>query len=121
MSQQLISLNPDLRQLRDEGFNVGIVANYLVVRNVPYVNSQREIGFGILVSTLDLSGQDTVKPRTHVAMFCGEHPCGTDGSKLQGIAHNSSRNELGPDLVIDHSFSAKPSGGYSDYYHKMST
>lgn len=121
MSQRLINLNSDLKQLRDEGFSVGIVANHLVVKNVPYVNPQREIKLGILVSTLDMSGDKTTKPSTHVAMFCGEHPCELDGTKLNRIAHNSSRRDLGPGLIVDHSFSSKPPTGYSDYYHKMST
>ncbi len=121
MSQRLISLNKDLKQLRDDGFNVGIVDNHLVVRNVPYVTAQKTIAYGTLVSSLDLSGEKTVKPRTHVAMFCGEHPCETDGAKIKGIMHSSGRVALGPSLAIDHTFSAKPSAGYSDYHDKMST
>src|SRR6185312_8162152 len=29
--------------------------------------------------------------------------------------------QLGPGLTVNHSFSKKPSGGYLDYHHKMST
>jgi len=100
---------------------VGIVDNHLVVRNVPYVTAQKTIKHGILVSSLNMSGEKTLKPQTHVAMFCGEHPCETDGTKIKGIMHSSSRTALGPTLTIDHTFSAKPSAGYSDYHHKMAT
>ncbi|MDA3926858.1 MAG: ThiF family adenylyltransferase [Kiritimatiellae bacterium] len=121
MSQQLISHNKDLKRLRDDGFDVGIVENHLVVRNIPYVTPQKEIKYGTLVSSLDLSGEKTVRPRTHVAMFCGEHPCETDGTKIKGIINGSGQKALGPELTIDHTFSAKPSEGYSNYHHKMST
>lgn len=121
MSQQLISRNADLKRLRDEGFDVGIVSNHLVVKHVPYVNSTREVRLGVLVSTLELSGDKTNRPGQHVAMFCGEHPCKADGTKLDAIAHNTSRQQIAPDLVVEHSFSSKPAGGYTDYHHKMST
>jgi hypothetical protein len=121
MSQQLISHNADLKRLRDEGFDVGIVSHHLVVRHVPYVNSKREVRLGVLVSTISLSGERTNRPDTHVAMFCGEHPSKADGTKLDAIAHSSDRKDLGAGLTIDHSFSSKPASGYEDYYHKMAT
>ncbi len=121
MSQQLISHNPDLKRLRDEGYSVRIVSNHLVVEHVPYVTPNREFKLGILVSCLQLAGDKTSKPTQHIAMFIGEHPCKEDGSKLAAIAHNSSRKAIGPGLVVDHSFSNKPREGYEDYYHKMST
>jgi tRNA A37 threonylcarbamoyladenosine dehydratase len=121
MSHQLINLNPDLKQLRDEGFCIGIVASHLVVKNVPYVNSAREIKYGVLISQLDMAGERTAKPKTHVAMFSGEHPCEADGTTLSKIAHNSEQKSLGEGLTANHSFSSKPADGYSDYYHKMST
>lgn len=37
MSHQLISRNPDLTQLRDEGYDIEIRAGYLLLKNVPYV------------------------------------------------------------------------------------
>jgi biotin operon repressor len=52
MSQQLISRSPDLQQLRDEGYDVEIRSNYLLVNDVSYVNSNKEIKRGILVSEL---------------------------------------------------------------------
>ena len=36
MSQPLISRNPDLLRLQEEGYDVAIVAGHLVLRNVPY-------------------------------------------------------------------------------------
>ena len=59
MSQQLISLSPDLQRLRDDGFDLEIKSGYLLVKNVPYVNSRKEVSFGTLVSELTLAGNVT--------------------------------------------------------------
>lgn len=123
MSQQQISRNADLKALRDDGYEVAIQAGHLVLRNVPYVNENKELKRGTLVSVLELSGDDTVKPSDHRAFFVGEHPCDKDGNKLAQLEHNSSRKELGGGVVVDHSFSAKPKDGtgYHDHHHKMQT
>lgn len=121
MSQQLINHSNDLKRLRDEGYDVEVKSNYLLIRNVPYVNSAKDIQFGTLVTELTLAGDLTTKPHTHVAYFIGEHPCNKDGSKMVKIQHQSGEKSLDRDLVVHHSFSSKPSGGYKDYYDKMTT
>lgn len=122
MSQQLISRSPDLIRLRDEGYSVGVRAGHLVLDQVPYLNSRGELCHGMLASELTLSGERTAKPGSHVVHFAGEHPCGCDGHPLHKIVHQSRRKDLGENLVVDHSFSSKPTTGqYEDYHHKMTT
>jgi hypothetical protein len=118
MSHQLISRSADLKRLRDDGYDVAIVSNHLVVRDVPYLNSKHEVKRGILVSTLHLANDVTCPPDTHVVYFVGEYPCHLNGAEIAQIAHGG-RQELGRNLVADYSFSNKPSGGYPDYYAKM--
>jgi hypothetical protein len=120
MSKLQISRSPDLQKLRDEGFDIEIRAGHLLVHDVPYVNRQREIRRGILVSTLNLAGEVTGLPETHVAMFVGEYPCDAAGAELDPIRH-SGRQQIAADFPVDWSFSSKPVGGagYSDYYEKM--
>ena len=120
MSQELINRNQDLKKLRDEGYEIEVRSTYLLVRNVPYVNGQREIKRGTLISTLQLAGDQTVRPSDHVALFAGEHPCNKDGTEISQIKHSSPNQGIGPDLVANHSFSNKPPTGYADYYEKMS-
>ena len=110
MSQQLINRSGDLKRLRDEGYDVEIRANHLLVKNIPYVNSRREIKSGILVSTLNVAGDVTVRPDTHVAHFSGEHPCNKDGTLMVKIQHQSVTSNLGEGLEVHHSFSSKPQG-----------
>ncbi len=121
MSQSLISRSSDLKKLADEGYDLSIVEGHLLVRDVPYVNAEKQVKLGVLVSALDLAGDTTTRPSTHMAMFAGEHPCDQSGCELAKISHGSARQEISDDLAIDHSFSSKPADGYSDYYHKMKT
>ena len=122
MSQQLINRSPDLKRLRDEGFDVRVVKGYLLVGQVPYVNARQEVKFGTLVSTLTLAADKTTIPDYHVAHFIGDYPCDQHGVILSKIQLGSNPTQLAQGLVIQHSFSAKPVGGrYPDYYEKMTT
>lgn len=119
MSQRLINHNEDLRRLRDEGFEVEIFKGYLLIYSVPYVNGNREVTLGTLISELSMSGDMTVKPQTHVIYFQGEFPCSKDGNPIQQIRHQSGRVALADGIHADHSFSNKPTEGYEDYHAKI--
>lgn len=120
MSQRRISLSDDLVRLRDDGYEVRWIADHLVIENVPYVTSAKEVAYGRLVSTLDLVGDVTVKPSQHEAYFAGAAPCDADGQRL-GLINSSEHRVLATGLEVDHMFSQKPAGGYEDYHQKMST
>lgn len=121
MSHKLISHNADLKRLRDEGYEIEIVSAHLMVSHIPYVNSNRQIEYGILVAPLgDLAGEKTTRPSDHVIHFVGNHPCDSMGNVLVGIQNASGQRTLGVGVVIDHSFSNKPSSNWpSDYYEKV--
>ena len=122
MSQQLISHSPDLKKLRDEGYEVCIVGSHLTMSNIPYVNSKREIAFGVLVSELTLAGNVTSTPNTHVVSFIGDYPCDKKGNQIRKIEHTNGKKHLDENLEVDRSFSSKPiNGNYKDYYEKMTT
>lgn len=121
MSQQLISLNQDLKRLRDEGYHIEVYGGHLIVRHIPYVNSNREVKFGTLVSTLCLSGNKTMKPDTHVMMFDGDQPCDKNGVAIQAIIHSNLNIRVKDDVVVLRQFSNKPKSGYDDYFHKVNT
>jgi hypothetical protein len=123
MSNTLIGRSPDLKKLRDEGYNLEIRGGYLLVHEVPYVNSAREVKRGILVSKLQLAGDVTTRPDNHVAYFIGDHPCRADGSEIAEIKNASQRQALTDSVVIDHTFSAKPkpAENYDNYYDKVTT
>jgi len=118
-----IDRSSDLQRLRDAGFNFTVTgAAFLVVHDIPYVNSKGQIAFGAVATNLDLAGDITVQPADHTAKFIGEHPCDSKGAELGLIKHTSGTFELGDNLVAQYSFSRKPTRGhYLDYYEKMTT
>jgi hypothetical protein len=119
MSQQLINRSPDLKKLRDEGYEIEVKGGHLVVHHIPYVNATREVKLGKLISTLTLNNNVTMKPDNHVIHFMGEHPCNKDGTVITGIQHGSPNQQLVDGIVLNHSFSNKPPQGYADYYQKV--
>lgn len=121
MSTELLSLSPDLKRLVDEGYFAQIKGNYLLVRDVPYVDGQIRVKRGTLISTLNMSGNVTQRPDTHVVFFDGEYPCRADGSQISSISKSSGDFNLGNGVVAKHDFSSKPDGGYANYYDKMTT
>lgn len=123
MSQLLISRSSDLKRLRDEGYEVEVRSNYLLVHAVPYVTSRGEIAYGTLCSELTLaSPEQTAPPSTHVAHFVGEFPHNADGSRITAIEHGTGPFNWAENLVPNFSFSNKPrSGSFSNYYEKMTS
>lgn len=120
MSLNLINHSKDLQQLRNEGFDIEIKHGHLLIHGIPYVNSQKNIAYGVLVTALDLAGESTVKPQDHVIHFIGEHPCDIEGNILKGIESPHNRRTLAENIEIDFSFSSKPRPeGYVDYYEKV--
>lgn len=121
MSHAPFSRNADLKRLRDEGYFVQILGGFLVMREVPYVDAQRQVRTGTLISSLTMAGDETRTPDTHVIYFDGEFPCRPDGSPIQQISHQTGAFNLGHGLKVKYAFSSKPEGGYRDYHHKMAT
>jgi len=123
MSQRPINRSVDLKRLRDEGYDLEIRSGCLLVKDVPYVNSTKEVRRGILVIKLVLAGDQTGRPDTHVAYFSGDHPCNEDGSEIEKIKHGSNAHSLAAGVAVNHSFSAKPkpADSYPDYYAQVMT
>jgi hypothetical protein len=124
MSKRLISHSPDLKRLQDEGYGLEVRGSHLLLHGVPYVTPERRVACGTLVSTLQLSGEATVRPDQHEAHFQGDVPCDAGGRPLEKIINSSERQELSPGLVVDHYFSSKPADGagrYADYWDKMTS
>lgn len=124
MSQRLIARSDDLKRLQDEGYNVRTRGGTLVVRDVPYVTSEREVKRGILVTPLILANDTTVRPvDDHVAFFAGEKPHNAGGSPNQYVINENLGQSYG-DVAVNFQMSAKPrttDGKYRDYHHKITT
>lgn len=125
MSQRPINLSDDLKRLREDGYNIKIRGNFLVLNDIPYVNEEKQIQRGVLATSLALADDVTQNPvDDHVVWFCGTHPCQHDGVKLVKLVNESREFPIDGDLIANHSFSHKPILGdrkYKDYYEKMTT
>lgn len=119
MSQKLLDHSLDLQRLVEEGYELELRGAYALVHHIPYVNQTANIAYGTLVSPLTLSGNTTVRPNTHVIYFIGEHPCDKTGNKMFCISHQTANIRLAEGLTVNHAFSNKPSGGYTNYYEKF--
>jgi hypothetical protein len=120
MSRRPIARSADLLRLQNEGYDLDIRGGYLLVRSVPYVNAGGVVRYdGILISSLEMSGDITNQPRDHVAYWTGEHPCHSDGQKITSIENGSAAQTFGDGVQADFTFSAK--AAYRDYHHKITT
>jgi len=122
MFQQLINHSPDLKRLRDEGYELAVHGGYLIIYHVPYVNNKKEVKYGALVSQLTLVNQTLAgRPASHTIHFAGEVPCNNDGTVISAITHSSPILAITKDLTVNQLFSNKPPNGYPDYYDKFTT
>ncbi len=124
MQPQLISHSPDLLKLWEAGYDMEINGDqHLLVHQIPYVNSFKEIKYGTLVCVLTLATPTRVGiPPDHTIFFSGETPCSADGIAMNAIINNSSTQNLGNGIIVNHYFSSRPiTGNYPNYYEKIRT
>ena len=121
MSKPRIDRSPDLRRLRDEGYDIEVRERHLLVKSVPYLNAKGAVLRGTLVMEFTCAGDVVSTPPSHVAFFIGEAPCHQNGTPMNEIITSSQPATVDAEsgLVINHTFSAKPiEGPYPDFYLK---
>jgi hypothetical protein len=123
MSHPLVSHSPDLQHLEQEGYDLEVRGDRLLIKHVPYVNSDREVVFGTLISDLTTNGTRTVGGGVHDVWFIGSPPCDKDGREIDVIS-NRAITDFGSGLVANFSFSQRPKRDppeFLDYYEKVTT
>jgi hypothetical protein len=119
---RLVRNSPDLTRLVNEGYAIRIQAGHLLVEDVPFVTSQRQIEHGTMICPLDTQGDSTMKPANHVMWFAGGIPCDKHGDELARLIIGRGPLPLAGGIVADCQFSQKPSpDGYPNYYDKVVT
>ena len=121
MSLELIDRSTDLNRLRDEGYDVATDEGWLLVHRVPYIQEDGREGMGTLVMPLAIAEGKTATPNEHTAHWIGQHPCRAEGGRITAIEHSEQKIGLPSGAVDGFTFSAKASGGYTDFYHKVIT
>lgn len=118
MSHTKIALDPHMRKLRDEGYDLEIRANHLLVHAVPHVTPAREVKYGTLAMPLNMVGDEVGPPQDHTAKFFGECPCTADGNPLV-IVTGSGQEDWGAGPVTVHQMSGKPQEADKNNYDKV--
>lgn len=119
MSERLIARSPDLKRLRDEGYELEVRRGFLIVGSVPYVTPRKNVERGILVTDLALNDDRTQTPSDHQVWFAGDQPCNADGTPIGALGAQPCRQTLCEGIAVDLRFSSKPPSGYPDYYAKI--
>ncbi len=117
MSNQLTSHSPDTQQLLNEGFEIEFKAEYLLVKHVPYLNSKKEVRYGMLVCETALDGNS--RPSNHTIYFQGEYPHNADGRPMDNVVNSPHNSPLAGGLNVNFLLSSKPNTGYQSIHQKV--
>lgn len=122
MSAALISLDPHLKRLADEGFEIEVANTHLLVRSVPYVTKDGTLARGVLTCALSIdaaTGMTSMPQADHTMFFAGT-PCHRDGTLMSNIIASSGRQRFG-EIDVDHYLSSKPevTQRYENVYDKV--
>jgi hypothetical protein len=119
---ELASHNEDIKRLLEKGYAVTEDHGYLVIRDIPYLDSNGVENRGAVVTKLvDVDGKK-VRQEDHQIFFAGSHPHHIDGTAIFGLAGGATGLALvaSPDVVVERSFSNKPDRGYYvDFFEKI--
>jgi hypothetical protein len=121
---QLVSHNDDLRRLVERGYAVAIDSGYLIIRDVPYLDDQRQLQWGAFVAKLEFVDKLTVRQDDHQVWFAGSVPHGLDGNQIPNLGGGPTTLALGEasrDVVVQRRFSNKPktTGAFADLFDKI--
>ena len=125
MSNALVSHNPDISRLVDKGYAVAFDdLPYLIVRDIPYLDHERRLQTGAIVSKFVDVGQDRIAKENHEIFFAGSIPHDEEGKPIPNLAGGPTTlalSEKSKDVVVQRSFSNKPvpSGKFEDFFEKI--
>jgi molybdopterin/thiamine biosynthesis adenylyltransferase len=122
MFHELVSRNEDLKRLVEKGYAIKFDSGHLVVRDVPYLDKEKNLRIGAFVTKLEFVDKVQVKQQDHQVFFCGAHPYGVDGAPIPNLGGGTTQLTLeDSSLVVERSFSNKPVGGngFPDFFEKI--
>lgn len=114
-----------LQRLLDEGYEVEVRNQHLLVHSIPYVTQHKEVKRGTIVCLFTENAGIILPPLnppdTHQVWWTGEYPCFASGNPIENIRNEDNEMELFAECKIKHRFSNKPDGvnGFTDHYLKV--
>lgn len=116
----LVNHNVDLKRLIDKGYAISIDSNFLVIHDIPYLDSDKALQIGAIITKLVFTDNEHIKQEDHQIFFCGSHPCQLDGSNIRNLGGGTTSLQLAnPEVVVQRSFSNKPANGFTDFFEKI--
>ena len=124
MSQKIVDNNEDIKKLVEAGFAVSIDGNFLIIRDIPYLDSNLAECLGAIVTKLIFIDNEHVNQDDHEIFFAGSVPYGLDGKPISTLGGGSAwlhLSKYSEDVIVQRSFSNKPkiTGGFKDFYDKI--
>lgn len=124
MFQKLVSHNNDIRRLVEKGYAVAFDSNCMMLRDIPYLNGQKELQIGAIVTKLEFVDKERVTQDNHQIFFSGSTPHNIDGKPIPNLGDSPATlvlSEACCDVVVQRSFSnkPKPNGKFGDFFEKI--
>nr|WP_233286062.1 ThiF family adenylyltransferase [Bradyrhizobium brasilense] len=96
-------------------------SEYLVVRDIPYLDANKALQIGAIVTKLVFVDKLHVEQQDHQIFFAGSVPHGLDGNPVPNLGGGGASLPLQKtDVVVERSFSNKPdSGRFTDFFAKI--
>lgn len=119
---ELSDNNDDIRRLLEKGYALRFDSNYLVVRDIPYLDERLDLKIGALVTKLVFTDRIHVRQEDHQVFFAGGKPYGLNGQPIPNLGGGETNLVLDKDdIVVERSFSNKPmaSGAFTNFYDKI--
>jgi hypothetical protein len=96
----------------------------MIVRDIPYLDAERKLQFGVIVTKLVFTDENRVVQDDHQIFFAGSVPYNLDGKPIPNLGGGATQltlSEASKDVVVQRSFSNKPriAGKFLDFYEKI--
>lgn len=117
---ELANHNDDIRRLMEKGYALRFDSAHLVVRDIPYLDDQKALQIGAFVTKLEFIDKVRVKQQDHQVFFSGSPPHGLNGQPIPNLAGGPTSLTLShADVVVQRTFSNKPSNGFANFFDKI--
>lgn len=125
MFQELVNHNDDISRLVKKGYAVSADSNYLIVRDIPYLDEKKQLQIGGIVTKLEYKNEKQVHlGNDHQIFFAGSTPYNLNGEPIPNLNNRATQltlSEFCNDVVVQRQFSNKPKKGgkFQDFYEKI--
>ena len=120
MSIKQTVLNPSVQRLIEDGFEIDIQRQHLLVHSIPYLNQSCEVKLATLVCPFVENGEIETQPQDHTMYFKGEYPHDATGKEMSEVVNSERKIILFDDFNVDYYLSNKPNGqSFTNFYDKV--